>query len=252
MSYFGCKDVVLEIAKGNVPKHSLITKFGFNLVVSTGTTPEDIWNGGGLFVPPTTARIHDIASTSVNDTSAGTGVRTVLIRGVNGSYAPTSETVTMNGTSNVATANSYVHIHLMQCITVGSGGVNAGDITATAQTDSTVTCKVDTGMGQSASAIYLVPDGYKGYVMRLRSRMNNSTANSSATIGLYTRPFNTSLQLKTQIGINNSGSSFVENDYTGSSPFIIPAKCFVQMRCTSATNNNTVIESEFDLILVQD
>jgi hypothetical protein len=250
MSYFGPKDFVLEIAKGNVPKHGIITKFGYNADVDTGGA-EDLWGNNGLYVPPTAARIHDIVSTSTSDASGLTGARTILIRGINGSYAKTSETITMNGTTPVATVNSYLHIHLIQVQTVGTALVNVGVITATAQTNATVTCSVRAGYGQSESSVYLVPDGYKGYIMRCRARMNNSTANSSATVGLFTRQFGLGLQLKTQIGINNSGSSFVENDYTGSAPFIIPAKSFVFLRCVSVSNNNTEIEGEYDLIEVQ-
>lgn len=252
MTYIKTTNFILEIAKGNVTKHGIITKFGHNSDVDTGTLPEDIWGQGGLFVAPTAARIHNIVSASTNDTSAGTGARTVLVYGINGSYDRVTETITMNGTSNVATVNSYLHIHLMQVITVGSGGVNAGVITATAQTDATVTCHMDASEGQSSSAIYLVPTGYKAYIQRIRARMNNSTANSSATIGVFTKPFEKSLQLKTKIGINNSGSSFVELDYTDSAPFIIPAKCFIRMIVTGVTNNNTEIQGEYDLILIQD
>lgn len=252
MTYLKTTNFVLELAKGNVPKHSLITKFGHNSDVDTGSVPEDIWGQGGTYVAPTTARVHQLVSTNVNDTSAGTGARTVLVYGIDGSYNRVTETVTMNGTSTVDTVNSYLHIHLMQVITVGSGNVNAGVITATAKVDATVTCQLDTGEGQSSSSIYLVPTGYKAYVQRIRARMNNSTANSSATIGVFTKPFNNSLQLKTKIGINNSGSSFVELDYTDSAPFIVPAKCWIRMIVTGVTNNNTEIQGEYDLILIQD
>lgn len=249
MTYIGTKNYSLEIAKGNVNGSSLITKFGHNVDIDTGV-PEDVWNQGGLYVAPTVARIHNIVSTDVNDTAAGTGMRTVLIRGVNASYTATSETITMNGTSNVPTVNSYLHIHLMQAQTVGSGGVNAGTITATAQTDATVTCSMVIGQGQSESSIYVVPVGYIAYIMKVRARMNNVTANSAAVVSLYTIPFGLSLQLKTSIGINNSGSSFIEIDYSNSTPFIVPEKSYIKLRCESATNNNTDIQGEYDLILV--
>lgn len=252
MSYLKTTNFSLEVAKGNVTKHGLITKFGFNSDVDTGSTPEDIWNTGGAYVAPTTARVHAIVSSSANDTSAGTGARTVLLFGVDATYTRITETVTLNGTTPVNTVNSWLHIHLIQCRTVGSGGVNAGTITATAATDATVTISVEASQGQSASSVYLVPLGYTAYIMRLRSRMNCATASSAATVGLYTIPFGLSLQLKTQMGINNSGSSFVELDYTDSAPFIVPEKSWIRLRCTSVTNNNTSVEAEYDLIVVQD
>lgn len=65
-------DFMLEVAKGGVPGHSHINKFGRNSDIDTDTDPEDVWDGGSLWVPPTAARIHDITSTSASD--AGTVV----------------------------------------------------------------------------------------------------------------------------------------------------------------------------------
>lgn len=240
----------LEIAKGNIPRHSLITKFGHNEDVDVASV-EDIWNTGGAYVAPTQARVHAIASSSANDASAGTGARTVLIFGVNSVYGRVTEIVTLNGTVTVNTVNSYLHIHLMQVNSSGTGGVNEGVITATAVTDATVTCSIDASQGQSESAIYLVPLGYTAYIMRVRARMNNSTANSACNVALYTFPFGKAWQIKTLLGINNSGSSFIELDYTDSAPFIVPEKSWIKLRAESVTNNNTQVSGEYDLILVQ-
>jgi len=242
-------DYALEIAKGDIPGHSLITKFGHNADVDTGAS-EDLWGPGGIYVPPTQARVHDLVSTSANDTAAGSGATSVMVYGVNSDYNRITEVVTMNGLGNAPTKNAYLHIHLMQVNAAGADGTNVGDITATAQTDATVTCDIDAGEGQSASSIYLVPAGYTAYVMRLRARMNNSTANSSAEVGVFTIPFGKALQMKTTIGINNTGSSYVELDYTGSAPYIVTEKSWIKLRCTNVTNNNTNVQGEYDLILV--
>lgn len=252
MAFLGNTDFILEIAKGNVPKHSLITKFGFNDDVDAASTPEDLWGNTGVYVQPTAARIHNFVSTSTDDASAGIGARTILIRGIDGSYNAASETITLNGTSNVPSVNSYVHIHLVQVLTAGTTGNNVGLITGTAQTDATITITVPIGLNQSVSSIYMVPTGYKAYLMRYRARMGNATANSSATVQLLNKPFGGVFQLKTQIGLNNSGNSFVQLDYTGSAPFVLQAKSLTKISCYSVTNNNTTVEGEYDLILVQD
>lgn len=240
-----------EISRGNVSGASTITKFGLNDDVDA-ISAEDIWGTGGVYVAPTAARIHNIASSSASDTAAGTGARTVLLRGIDGSYNAVSETVTLNGVSNVATVNSYFHIHLMQVITGGSGGANAGDITAIAQTDATETCRIPIGLNQSVSSIYMVPVGYKGYIMKCRARMTNGTANSGAIVQLLNKPFGGVFQLKTQMGLNNAGTSFVCLDYTNSTPFIVQAKSLTKLKCSQVTNNNTSVEGEYDLILIQD
>lgn len=64
------RDFDLEVGRGNVPKVSYVNKFGRNPDIDTGSDPEDIWDGGGIYVPPTQARTHDIASSSAQD--AGT------------------------------------------------------------------------------------------------------------------------------------------------------------------------------------
>ena len=140
----------------------------------------------------------------------------------------------------------------MQSQSAGTSLTNVGTITATAATDATITCSMEIGTGQSSQSVYLVPVGYTAYIMRVRARMNNATANSAATVALYTLPFGLAWQRKTNIGLNNTGSSYVELDYTGSSPYIVSAKSFIKMRCTSVTNNNTDITGEYDIILVQD
>lgn len=61
------RDFFLEVAKGNIPGHSFVLKFGENLDIDTGGF-EDVWDVGGPYVPPTQARTHDLASTSANDT----------------------------------------------------------------------------------------------------------------------------------------------------------------------------------------
>lgn len=134
-------------------------KFGRNPVV-TGDTTEDVWDGGGLWVPPTEARVHNLVSSSANDAAAGTGARTIKIYGLDANYDRQEETITLNGVTPVATTNSYTRIFRMVCQTWGSGQANAGNITATAVTDATVTAQVSTGNNQTLMAIYTVPNGY--------------------------------------------------------------------------------------------
>ncbi len=61
-------DYFMEIGRGNVAGSSLMAKFGENPDIDLGF--ETIWDGGGIYVPPTQARIHNIASSLAAD--AGT------------------------------------------------------------------------------------------------------------------------------------------------------------------------------------
>ncbi len=66
------RDFFLEIAKGDVAGHSAVLKFGENPDIDALSGFEDIWDGGGTYVPPTQARIHDVVSS--NEADAGTVV----------------------------------------------------------------------------------------------------------------------------------------------------------------------------------
>ncbi len=173
----GNRDFALAASRGSVEGYTTVNKFGQALDCDSGAST-DVWDGADgttstdIWVAPTTARIHDIASTDVNDDGnpVGTGMRTVEISGLTGwDAAETSEVITLDGTSNVATANSYVIIHRMEGLTFGSGDTNAGIIKATAQTDATITAAIQAGEGQTQMAIYGIPSTQTLHIMYLRT-----------------------------------------------------------------------------------
>lgn len=67
------------------------------------------------------------ASSSTNDTAAGTGARTISISGLDTSFARFTETITMNGQTSVSIVTTNVLlIDKIEVLTAGSGGLNAG------------------------------------------------------------------------------------------------------------------------------
>ena len=82
MSYYGNKDFYFSVSEGLTPGYSRLNKFGRNPDIGTATDPEDVWDAGGVWVKPTQARIHDIASTSGNDAAAGSGALTIRVYGL--------------------------------------------------------------------------------------------------------------------------------------------------------------------------
>ena len=242
-------DFYLEVAKGSFPGYVDYSAFGVNFDIDTTSTPEDIWLNGGVFVPPTTYRIHNISSSSVNDTVAGTGARTLLIQGVI-STGLSSEIINMNGISTVATVNSYSDIYAMEVLTAGSGTMNAGNISAVAQTDGTTTAFIAiNGLNSAKKAIRLIPPGYIGYLYNFQGGMQQATATSFADVSLQTKT-STGVWISRRFhGLSNTGSS-VEDDVF-KSPLVLSTGTWVKIQCTNVTNNNTIVQGEFNLLLIK-
>lgn len=72
-------DSALARVAGKVPGQTLLYVSGYNS--DAGTGPEDIWEGGGQYTghPTNTPQILEVLSSSVNDTSAGTGMQAVTV-----------------------------------------------------------------------------------------------------------------------------------------------------------------------------
>jgi hypothetical protein len=84
---------------------------------------ETIWAEGGLYSYLTAATVLKVSSSSVNDTSAGTGARTVELSGLDADYNEISELVTLNGQTPVNTTKLFLRINRMVVRSAGSGGV---------------------------------------------------------------------------------------------------------------------------------
>jgi len=165
-------DVLLT--SGNIKGVTPVTKVGRNS--SIGTTEEDIWSGGGIWIPPTIARTHQISSTSLNDTEGGSGARLLLVRGLESwSTKETSEIITMNGISDVPTKD-YVIINQLLVIS----GVNVGTITAVADVDGTISAQINPDQGTAQMMIFGVPSVQTAYFKNYFVSFNRSNPSFAA------------------------------------------------------------------------
>ncbi len=252
MAYTPNNDFILEVQKGNVAGHSGVGKFGRNTDIDNANN-EDIWDGGGIWVAPTTARTHDIASDSTSDASGGVGARTVRVYGLTDwDTAEISEAVTMNGTSNVATSNAYVIIHRMRVMTWGATSVNVGKITATAQTDGTVTARISDSpinFGQTQMAIYGVPSTQTAYVLSAYSDVLRNSGTTKVDNHLLVNPrpdavLDHFITKDTFVSLNTVGHT--QSPYPAYKTFAGP--CIIKMQA-DVSANNTDVSAGFNLIL---
>jgi len=122
-----------------------------------------------IFIRLTTPSNLQITSTSVNDTSAGTGAQTIYIEGlikINNSWIEATESFTMNGqTPVVSTIDNWWRVNKIWVNTSGSSEVNEGDIyvspsgattTAGIPAIGNTICAVIQGYSNSTSGTYSV------------------------------------------------------------------------------------------------
>lgn len=147
--------------------YNVIHKYGHNLDIDS--TFETIWSEGTNYAFIPTATVLKISSSSADDTSNGTGARTITIQGLDANYFEQSETITLNGQTAVNTSNTYFRIHRMFVETAGSGQENAGTIYAGTGTVTTGVpadkyATIPVGYNQTMMAVYTIPCDKTAYM----------------------------------------------------------------------------------------
>jgi hypothetical protein len=242
------EDFALQVARGQIPGHSAISIFGYNPDVDT--TEESIWPDGGTVPHPTLASVLKISSSSADDTSAGTGARTVTIVGLDGSYNQVSESITLNGQTAVNTTNSYLYVNGFYVASTGSGGANAGNINAgtgvvTAGVPAVLYDIIATGYNNRTTAHYCVPAGYTGYLTTGVITTGQASGSTSVTAFLKQHGQDGIVRVGAVSTLNNGS---VQYDF--SYPYIISEKnCVGASAIGSATNNSA--SAFFNIVLIK-
>jgi hypothetical protein len=152
----------LQVARGQITGHYPVVIFGYStLIGSTALGPA--WEGqtlsGGLAPYPSSAAQLVLVSDSASDTSA----KSVIIIGLDANYKQITETIALNGTSNVTTTKSFLRINGMKM----ANSLNTGNVTASIS--STVYAKINAGIGSSQASIFTVPAGYTFYLTYIQA-----------------------------------------------------------------------------------
>jgi hypothetical protein len=238
------QDRFLAIAKGEVTNHSLVLKFGRNPDIDTGAE-ETVWEGGGVYPFQSTAQSLEVLSSDANDTSAGTGARTITLIGQDANNVEQTQVITLNGTTPVAITGTWLRVYRCSVTTAGSGAVNAGALTIRIAGGGTTLLVVGIGNGQTLMAVYTIPSGYTGYLTSYYASANATPTLPSIDLKLFTKPMGGVVNLKHQQAL----SSGIAYKYKFDAPFKILQKTDIYLNATSSVNNTDVCGG-FDIILV--
>lgn len=258
----GFSDVValrnyfLEIAKGNIPNHSSIHKFGLAGDIDTIDDFVNIWDGvdGTLgtgkitnYTFSSTADIDSISSSNNSD------IQSIEIHGLDLNWDEVTQTITLNGQTRKALTTNLIRVHRM--INVGSLDI-VGDVYCYVDGSTTggvpdaagdVRAIISNGNNQTEMAIYTIPNGKTGFLSTWYASLAQKTTQIS-DIELKIRPYGQVFQLKHRAIVEDGGSSHIKHDWVIPEGPILEKSDIILMADTS--KNDSAISGGFDVILI--
>lgn len=238
----------LQVARGQIAWHRPVIVFGFNSDVDTAS--ETVWPGGGILDFPAAAMQMSVSSSNANDTSNGTGARTIYIGGLDASYSEVNEIIALNGQSAVTTQNSYTHINEAYVVSAGSlnsaaGSIYIGTGALTAGVPATIYDIIAFDYNKRVTGSYTVPAGYTGYLVQGLFSAGQLSGSTSITGRLMTRGTN-NIRLTSAVVTLNNGVA----DYQFEYPIAIPEKTTVEAQASGSSSNNSA-SCMFIILLVK-
>ena len=247
-----------ELALGNIAGRFSVNKFG-HAPAGVQTTETDIYDRADatptqqVWLAPTAARIHTIASSSTDDNTGGTGVDTVVINYLpDWDTAEATEEVSGDLNAGIAMQNAAVIIHRMSATaqaTTTNTGLNEGTITATAAGDGTVTAAILPGNGQTEMAIYGVPSTQNVLVHMWSGQIDKAQGQAASVDFILRVNDNPNIQTvafkrKDDLSVQSNGTS--AGDHTSTVPLKFAGPLIMKVTGT-ASLADTDAKAGFDL-----
>ena len=229
-------NVYLDVARGSISNSKIVHKFGANFDIDQITTPETVWTAGGLYPWSSLATAQTIycISTSASDTAV------LTIEGLDANYNEQIETVTLTGTTAVATSNTFIRVFRMTY----EDGANVGTITARVTSGTgTVVAQIDIGYAQTLMAVYTVPAGHTAYMVTTDCTIDSR---KDCQILMYHRLFGKPFR------IAHVAEATGHYRYDFYAPLRVPEKTDIDIRIDNVSGNDSRVTANFDLVLIKD
>ena len=229
-----------------------VSKFGYIGDIDAAGGGEEVWIVEGAYTGFVAAAAATTAvSSSTNDTSDGTGARTIKVLGlidVDGVWTEVEETVTLNGTTAVDLTNDFIRVYRTYVVTAGTGVVNAGNIDI--KHDTVVLARVGTGYGQTLQACYTIPNVLlSGETISQAAFLRwyatiGAVQDAFAVVAVQTKASGGAWRTRRLCGIGEGG--WME-EHLDEAPEILPSKTDIRIRVIYCGANNSAIAAGFDM-----
>lgn len=239
-------DFLIETARNNIKGAKIERILARNTDVDL--VEEDLWFAGGVESYLTSAETMSVVSSSANDTSAGTGARTVKLYGLDGSYNEFTETLVLNGTTTVITSNNFLRINKVDVVTAGSSGTSAGAISFTASTSLSTHANIPAGENRTGKSQFTIPAGKTGYLLDFLPSL--AAGKTGCDVVFKARPLNEVFRMVSRLAVQSTGTSAL-NHALHYGPPKFPAKTDLKVTATGAANDQDIY-CEYILLLIDD
>lgn len=162
--FFPSEDYWVAVSRGRVDGATGAAVQGRRTGIAASSNV-DLIPSGSAYAFLTSEAALEVLSSSASDTAAGTGARTVLVRGLDDDYAEISEVVTLNGTTPVALTRAYMRVNAAVVVTAGSTGSNVGTVTLQVASGGAVQAEIPPGYGRSQCGAFTVPAAYQAWIV---------------------------------------------------------------------------------------
>jgi hypothetical protein len=245
---------LLAVEMGLIPGFSSLDKYGINPLIETTTTPEDIWEGGGIYPYDAdgTAPIVSLASDATNDTQP------IKITGLDVSGDQVVQTIDLSGDTRVALTTPLWRAFRLEnegtTDLTGTVFVYTGTGSVPSVGDSEVRAIIDNGNNQTLMAIYTIPRGKVGFLHRGEAGLEYAAGNVSSlgefVTGYYkSRRYGKVFKVKKSISMLTAATSVYQDLRTF--PGVLPALTDIKLQIM-VVSEDCGVWGTFDILLVDE
>ena len=221
----------INIAKGESTGKTAVEILGRNAALST--TYETVTETSGVQGYLNHASVLDVVSGHAQNDTAGTGIRTITIYGLDDDWGVQSEVVTLAASATVQTTAEFLRVFRVDATTAGSGGVAAANILIQNTTNDTTLATIPTGGTGSNQGMFSVPAGKTLYGIHF---YGSTASGVLQVVTLWERLYGTTVWLKRDIGM--IWLDDFNNVHT--IPITFTAKSDIEIRAKGNTGNVSV------------
>lgn len=225
----------LQVSRGQITGHKRLLKFGYNPLINE--VEETVWEGGGIYVYPTSALIL----TATSSAGATDSAVAITVQGLDANYNEISDDVVLSGAGTATTTKQFFRVN--RAFVTGSKGLsgvvsfaNGGTTYATVNSDN-----------QTLMSLWTVPAGYTAYILQTDVTVLTEANNKFGTIRLVTRLPGSVFRTQDLFAVQNNS---IARTYTV--PLPVAEKSDIEFRAIGSSANALLhVSATFEIVYIR-